>query len=90
VAIRIRQVNGYTVALCAVETDAMEGDIYLDDNIQYALAAKFCLDWQGQTVDWQYPEWWEAMASQKLRDAQEELDKWLSEQQATQQGKETE
>lgn len=37
-------------------------------------------DWHGQTVDWQYDEEWAAMATQKMRDAEEELEKWLAEQ----------
>ena len=79
VSIRIRTVNGLRVALCAVEADPMPGDLYLDDGDHYALAAKFCLDWQGRAVDWSYPEEWAAMATQKLRDAREELLKWLAE-----------
>lgn len=75
-AIRLRTVNGLRVALCAVESDPLEGDVYLDDGDHYALAAKFCLDWQGQTVNWEYPEEWEVMATQKLRDAEEEHKKW--------------
>lgn len=82
-AIRLRTVNGIRVALCACETDAKEGDIYLDDGDHYALAAKFCLDWQEngkwQTeTPWSYPEEWAAMETQKLRDAfqvHDELDK---------------
>lgn len=77
-AIRIRTVDGLRVALCAAETDAMAGDIYLDDGDHYALAAKFASDWQGQAVDWSYPLEWAAMASQKLRDAKTELNKWLA------------
>ena len=46
-AIRLRTVNGVRVALCAYETDAEPGDIYLHDGEHYALAAKFCRDWQG-------------------------------------------
>jgi len=76
-AIRIRKVGATLVALCAAETDAIEGDIYLDDSAHYALAAKFAQDWQGQIVDWKYEEYWTAMQSQKLRDAKEELQKWL-------------
>lgn len=75
-AIRIRRVNGTLVALCAVESDPQDGDIYLDDGIHYALAAKFAQDWQGQTIDWGYPPEWAAMRSQKIRDAKEELSKW--------------
>jgi len=40
-AIRLRSVDGETVALCAAETLAIEGDIYLDDNAHYALMLKF-------------------------------------------------
>lgn len=54
----------------------MPGDLYLDDGDHYALAAKFCLDWQGKQVDWSYPEEWAAMETQKLRDAYVEGCKW--------------
>ncbi len=45
-AIRIRRVNGYTIALCAAETKPTEGDLYLDDGIHHALSTKFGLDWK--------------------------------------------
>ena len=80
-AIRIRKVDGVTVALCAAETNKKRGDLYLDDNVHYALAAKFCKDWQGRTIDWQYPIQWEVMDSQKLRDAEEEIKKWTQKKQ---------
>lgn len=76
-AIRIRTVNGVRVALCAVESDPMPGDLYLDDGDHYALAAKFALDWQGHP-EIQYPEEWAIMATQKVRDAEEELNNWLA------------
>jgi hypothetical protein len=76
-AIRIRKVNDITVALCAVETDPQPGDLYLDDTIHYALAAKFAKDWQNhETINWQYPEQWAAMDTQKLRDAEQEIIEW--------------
>lgn len=75
-AIRIRTVGDRRVALCAAETDVAPTDTYIDDADHYALAAKFALDWLGQRVDWQYPEQWEAMATQKARDGQDELQKW--------------
>ena len=78
-AIRLRTVNGVRIALCAAETDPEPGDVYLDDGEHYALAAKFCHDWQGETVGWSYPEEWAAMATQKRRDAAEELRRWLGE-----------
>ena len=76
-AIRLRTVNGVRVALCAAETDELPGDIYLDDGEHYALAAKFSQDWEGRLAGWPYPEEWAAMATQKKRDAKEELNKWL-------------
>lgn len=79
-AIRLRSVGGVRVALCAAETDEMPGDLYLDDGDHYAIAAKYALDWQGETITTQYPEEWAAMETQKLRDAETELNKWLAEQ----------
>ena len=76
-AVRLRTVNGVRVALCAAETDEKPGDVYLDDGDHYALAAKFRRDWYGQMNDFMYPEEWAAMDSQKLRDAEEELKRWL-------------
>ena len=75
-AIRLRNVDGIRVALCAVESDPMPGDVYLDDQDHYALAAKFAQDWQGQVVDWSYPLEWATMTSQKLRNAEDEHLKW--------------
>lgn len=77
-SIRIRTVNGVRVALCAAETDPMPGDVYLDDGDHYALAAKFSHDWHGQTNTAVYETEWAAMETQKLRDAKEELEKWLA------------
>lgn len=81
-SIRIRTVDGVRVALCAAETDAMPGDVYLDDGDHYALAAKFAHDWHGETNTAVYAVEWAAMETQKLRDAKEELEKWLAEQEA--------
>lgn len=80
-AIRIRQVDGRTVALCAVESDPMPGDLYLDDCIHYALAAKFAQDWRGSPMTSlpEYPDEWAAMATQKVRDAREEFERWDAE-----------
>ncbi len=49
-AIRLREVDGTLIALCAAETRAMLDDVYLDDNQHYAIAAKFWRDYQGQTI----------------------------------------
>lgn len=73
-SIRIRTVDGYRVALCGFETDPEPDDIYLDDGVHYAIAAKIAHDWQGRTVNWQYPEHWAAMDSQKKRDAEKDFD----------------
>lgn len=79
-AIRVR---GFDLVKVGYSTDPEPGDIYLDDGAHYALAAKFALDWRGQTVDWTYSEEWALMETQKLRDAEEELHKWLAEQAIT-------
>jgi hypothetical protein len=47
-AIRIRNVNGVTVALCAAKTKAEKDDIYLNDNIHHALTTKFGLDFYSE------------------------------------------
>ena len=80
-AIRIRTVNGTTVALCAVEADPQDGDIYLDDGVHHALAAKFAQDWSSSLgVDLpEYPDEWAVMDSQKVRDARTEITKWTRE-----------
>lgn len=67
-AIRLRTVDGARIALCAYETDAEPGDVYLDDGEHYALAAKFRRDWRGGPVDVEYPELWAAMDTQKKRE----------------------
>ncbi len=79
-AIRIRTVKGVVIALCAAETDPLSGDLYLDDNVHYALAAKFARDWRGSLVDWEYADHDRLASTQKLRSAQEELQKWLDSQ----------
>ena len=43
-AIRIREINVRTVALCAAKTFAEKGDIYLDDAVHHALTTKFSVD----------------------------------------------
>jgi hypothetical protein len=74
VSIRLRTVDGVRVALCAAETDPRPGDTYLDDADHYALAAKFAQD---HRTGIEYPHEWAAMATQKVRDAREELDRWI-------------
>lgn len=76
-AIRLRSVNGVRVALCAVESDPLPGDLYLDDGDHYALAAKFSRDWIGHPSV-EYPVEWAVMDTQKVRDAKQELTNWLA------------
>ncbi len=47
-AIRIRKIDGHTIALCAAETKPKPGDLYLDDAIHHALSTKFGLDWHSE------------------------------------------
>ena len=75
-AIRLREVEGVMVALCAVESDPKEGDIYLDDNCHHALACKFAREY---ALNWQDEGMNLLMDSQKVRDAEGELLKWLKE-----------
>ena len=81
-AIRLRSVGGVRVALCAVESDAKPGDVYLDDGEHYALAAKFADDWKGSTIDWSYPQELAAMETQKVRDSREVAEAWNAERNA--------
>jgi hypothetical protein len=74
-SIRLRRVDGSLVALCAVECDPMPGDVHLDDEVHAALATKFAVDWG---TGWEHPKLAELAASQKVRDAQEELNAWLA------------
>jgi hypothetical protein len=76
-AIRLRWIEGTWIALCAVESDAKPGDLYLDDAQHGALADKFASDWQGQIVDWSGTATaMRLMAQEKVRDAHEEFVKW--------------
>lgn len=74
-SIRLRTVGGVRIALCAAETDALPGDVYLDDGDHYALAAKFAFDWRIPFAD--YSDEWAAMETQKVRDAEKTLVDWL-------------
>lgn len=49
-AIRIRNIKGFAVALCAAKTVAKEGDIYLDDNAHHALSTKFTVDFESEGI----------------------------------------
>ena len=79
-AIRLREVNGLVIALCAAETDEQVGDIYLDDNQHHALSTKFALDWHSEgllenpIVDRDVVA---TMSTQKVRDAEASLNSWL-------------
>ncbi len=54
-AIRIRFINGDTVALCAAESEPEEGDLYLDDNVHHALTLKFEADFKSMGFLKDYP-----------------------------------
>jgi len=45
-AIRIRYIDGSYAALCAAESEPMEGDIYLNDGMHTALTKKFEADFR--------------------------------------------
>ena len=45
-AIRLREVKGRLLALCAAATKHELGDIYLDDAAHHALSTKFGLDFE--------------------------------------------
>ena len=47
-AIRIRKIDGHTVALCAGVTQERDGDILLDDNAHHALYDKFAVDFMSE------------------------------------------
>lgn len=79
-AIRIRVIDGRTVALCAVETEAKLDDLYLNDSVDHALRVKFVRDYKSEGIDLNdinYPEDDAIAESQKIRDALTELDKWF-------------
>lgn len=81
-AIRLRIVNNYPIALCAVESDPEEGDVYLDDGMHTALSTKFAQDFNsifGESMRYTLPvepAISELMKTQKVRDAREEFAKW--------------
>lgn len=53
-AIRIRKINGHTVALCAAITKPGPGEQYLDDTIHHALSVKFSNDYNNEGL-WPLP-----------------------------------
>jgi len=74
-AIRLRQIDEYWIALCAVESNPKENDLYLDDAIHQALATKFSLDWN---MGYEDPKLIELMKQEKVKDSKEEIEKWLT------------
>ncbi len=79
-SIRIRKVDGYLIALCGYETDAKPGDLYLDDNVQYALASKNhrdrreAIEHGGKDIPALYPEHDERNEKEKIRSCWERTD----------------
>lgn len=53
--IRIRTVNGVTVALCAAKCEAKPGDLYLDGYTHHALMTKIGLDFVSEGLLVSYP-----------------------------------
>lgn len=47
-SIRIREIEGETVALCAAQTKERKGDIYLNDCAHHALMTKFTADLESE------------------------------------------
>lgn len=43
-AMRVREIKGKLVALCAAKTEAREGDLYLDDSVDHAIRRKLQAD----------------------------------------------
>jgi len=76
-AIRLRIINGCWVALCAVESDEKEGDIYLDDSQHYAIACKFAREHKESGADWEDTWMNELMDTQKVREAKIEIEKFI-------------
>ncbi len=70
-AIRVRNVEGTLIALCAAETDPLPDDLYLDDAVHYALAAKFAKDWRGERINWVYEDH-DNLARTQVRAARED------------------
>lgn len=73
-AIRIRVVDGITIALCAVESDPQPADIYIDDSAHYALDTKFAADNDGGYRGDE--RLLVLMDREKVRDAGAEMNKW--------------
>lgn len=66
-AIRIRDVDGRTVALCAAKTLPESGDIYLDDGAHHALTIKFEDDFESMGMIVPHPD-------KKIRNLMAELE----------------
>ncbi len=49
-SIRIRRIDGLTIAICAARSIFKPGDIYLDDAAHYALYVKFASDFASEGV----------------------------------------
>jgi hypothetical protein len=71
-AMRLRVVDGYSIAVCAALTESKEGDVYLDDEQHYAIAMKFYHE-AGHGVG-EYAELMER--EQNFRDAAKECEEW--------------
>lgn len=50
-AMRLREIEGRWVAVCAARTVAKAGDIYIDDNQDHAIRAKLLHDYRTEGLD---------------------------------------
>lgn len=79
-SIRLRWVGCQRVALCAVESDPMPGDTYLDQCDHEALGAKFLRDWRAEGMIPGGPMPADpAHESQRVRDDDEVMARWREE-----------
>ncbi len=49
-AIRVREIEGRLVALCAAKSRPKPGDVYLHDGIHHALVLKFSGDFKSEGI----------------------------------------
>lgn len=50
-SMRLREIGGRWVAVCAAKTTQRPGDIYLDDNQDHAVRAKLSHDYRSEGFD---------------------------------------
>ncbi len=83
-AIRIRVVDGVTVAICAARSIPNPGDIYLDDAAHHALSTKFAADFNHNfDTDLPYEQQLVRIADieESNNPARDEWDSWIADMQ---------